>query len=170
MTAIVKVSSKDELEAAYDIRVKVFHEEQGYGLEEEFDDIDGIATHLIALHPTSALLARLPATPPPRKLPVIAARPEDTVVGTVRVWVVDADGGKLGRLGRLAVVNEARGLKLGVGLVKEGEEAVRALGGTRMELHAQVPKRGFYDKLGYTAVGEEYLEDGTPHINMVKTL
>ena len=35
-----------------------------------------------------------------------------------------------------------------------------------VELHAQVSARGFYERAGYTAVGEEYLEAGIRHVTM----
>jgi predicted GNAT family N-acyltransferase len=33
-------------------------------------------------------------------------------------------------------------------------------------VHAQVPVRGFYEKLGFAAYGEVYEEAGIPHISM----
>ena len=45
--------------------------------------------------------------------------------------------------------------------------ARRSLRGvTEIELHAQVTARGFYERAGYTAVGEEYEEAGIAHVTM----
>ena len=43
-------------------------------------------------------------------------------------------------------------------------------GVTEVELHAQVAARRFYERAGYTAVGEEYEEAGIRHVTMVKSL
>ena len=46
-----------------------------------------------------------------------------------------------------------------------------ALRGVReVELHAQVTARRFYERAGYTAVGEEYEEAGIAHVTMVRKL
>jgi predicted GNAT family N-acyltransferase len=46
-----------------------------------------------------------------------------------------------------------------------------ALRGWReVELHAQVTARVFYEKVGYTAVGEEYQEAGIAHVPMRRRL
>ena len=37
---------------------------------------------------------------------------------------------------------------------------------TEVELHAQVSARGFYERAGYAAVGEEYEEAGIAHVTM----
>jgi len=39
-----------------------------------------------------------------------------------------------------------------------------------VELHAQVPARRFYERAGYAAVGDEYVEAGIPHVTMVRRL
>jgi predicted GNAT family N-acyltransferase len=40
------------------------------------------------------------------------------------------------------------------------------MGGERQVVHAQLPVRGFYEKLGFTAYGDVYEEAGIPHISM----
>ena len=39
-----------------------------------------------------------------------------------------------------------------------------------MELHAQLTARRFYERAGYAAVGEEYLEAGIAHVTMRREL
>lgn len=63
-----------------------------------------------------------------------------------------------------------------------GRPAVRGAPGTgaegwlrgrhvkRLALSAQVRVRPFYEKLGYTASGDEYLDEYCPHIHMEKEL
>jgi predicted GNAT family N-acyltransferase len=43
-------------------------------------------------------------------------------------------------------------------------------GVTEVELHAQVSARGFYERAGYTAVGDEYEEAGITHVTMRRSL
>jgi predicted GNAT family N-acyltransferase len=71
-------------------------------------------------------------------------------------------------LGRLAVLSTARGLYIGQKLVKTFIEYCKENGYTTIVLHAQYPRRGFYEKLGFVIEqGEEiFQEDGTPHIRM----
>jgi predicted GNAT family N-acyltransferase len=38
------------------------------------------------------------------------------------------------------------------------------------KLHAQVPKVAFYTRFGFTAMGDEFDEDGAPHLLMVKSI
>ncbi|KAI8853438.1 GCN5-like N-acetyltransferase [Chytridium lagenaria] len=143
-------------QAAFTIRIKVFCDEQGYSLESELDALDATSTHLIGLIP------HIPST-----LPTLEVDGSQwTVAGAARVFMEDG----VGRLGRLAVVLEARGTGLGGKLVGRCEEALKVLGAGKVVLHAQVPKRGFYEKYGYVAVGDEYDEDGAPHITMEKSL
>jgi predicted GNAT family N-acyltransferase len=39
-----------------------------------------------------------------------------------------------------------------------------------IELHAQVAARRFYERAGYAAVGDEYLEAGIRHVSMRRAL
>ena len=39
---------------------------------------------------------------------------------------------------------------------------------TRIKVSAQTYLREFYNNLGFKQVGEEYLEDGIPHIAMIR--
>ena len=71
------------------------------------------------------------------------------------------DGGKVWHIGRVCVRR----------LVMEGlEKAVAGEGGEKVVLSAQVQARGFYEKLGYTAHGPEYLDEHCPHVEMEKRL
>ena len=75
----------------------------------------------------------------------------------------------MAKLGRLAVLSDARGLSLGKNLVLHMLESVKAQGIKSIVLDAQVDKRGFYEKLGFVvedADKEPYMVDGTPHCKM----
>ena len=40
---------------------------------------------------------------------------------------------------------------------------------TRVKVSAQTYLKKFYNSLGFNQIGEEYLEDGIPHIAMIKS-
>ena len=73
-------------------------------------------------------------------------------------------------IGRVAVRKEFRGTGLGALVMMSLEEKAAQLGAERIRLSAQVRARGFYEKLGYTAEGDEYLDETCPHIAMYKIL
>ena len=127
---------------ARDIRHAVFQVEQGY--EVEFDDTDGLATHVVLLD---------------------GADP----VGTCRTFESDEPGTWL--LGRLAVLPERRGHGYGPMLLARAERAARLLGATGMRLHAQEHARPMYERCGYVATaGVDYEDEGQPHYWMAREL
>ncbi|TQN31968.1 putative GNAT family N-acyltransferase [Haloactinospora alba] len=135
--------ASDALERAlvFTIRGAVFVAEQQVPVDEEPDSRDRDADHL---------LARLDGSP----------------VGTGRMVVE----GEQGLLGRLAVLPHARGTGAGKALVDGLEERAAKRGLAVVELHAQLHARGFYERLGYAAHGERFLEAGIPHLHMRKEL
>ncbi|MFE9242022.1 GNAT family N-acetyltransferase [Nocardiopsis sp. NPDC006938] len=124
--------------AVFVIRGAVFVAEQRVPIEEEWDDRDSTAAHLLA---------------------VVDGVP----VGTVRL--VDQGDGS-GLLGRMAVLPDGRGNGTGAALVRAAEDLARESGLARVELHAQTHALGFYERLGYTAHGEEFMDAGIPHLHM----
>ncbi len=74
------------------------------------------------------------------------------------------------RIRQVAVAADRQGRGLGRRLMLEAEAALAAKGFTRLELHARVSVEGFYRKLGYAPVGQEFLEVSLPHIAMVKSV
>ena len=73
-------------------------------------------------------------------------------------------------LGRVAVRKAFRGQSLGLMLVQECEKQVIASKANKLFLAARVRVKEFYEKQGYTATGQEFLEEYCPHIWMYKTL
>ena len=73
-------------------------------------------------------------------------------------------------IGRVAVRKQFRGEGLGALIVRALEEKAVAEGAACIRLSAQVRAQGFYEKLGYTAEGEEYYDEACPHIAMSKRL
>ncbi len=138
--------------ACFQVRKDVFVGEQNVPEEIEYDAYDADAVHVIA----------------------VAA--DGTALGTGRLLhgpgTESRTGGDLtvGSLGRLAVTSGARGLGVGVALVRAIEDAGRELGLAAVDLHAQTHALGFYERLGYVAYGPEFPDAGIAHRAMRRTL
>lgn len=84
-------------------------------------------------------------------------------VGTARL-LPDA------HIGRVAVLSEARGTGIGVLLMRTAIEAARRAGHTHVALSAQVHALAFYERLGFIAHGDEFMDAGIPHREMTLSL
>ncbi len=73
-------------------------------------------------------------------------------------------------IGRVAVAHSERGKKYGALVVAILEKKARELCAKKTELSSQIGAVGFYEKLGYKAEGEIYLDENHPHIKMTKNL
>jgi ElaA protein len=72
-------------------------------------------------------------------------------------------------IGRVVVARNERQYKYGYEIMNASIEAVKDLfNETTIKLSAQTYLKQFYNNLGFTEEGEEYLEDGIPHIVMIK--
>lgn len=137
------VTTATEREAVFALRMVVFVEEQAVPPEEELDAYDLTATHF--------LLRR-------------AGKPEE-IVGTARL--LDKGDG-VGKVGRVAILQAERGKGLGAQLMRFVEETAQAQGYRHLHLDAQCYAIPFYEKLGYVAEGEVFLDAGIEHRFMRK--
>ena len=72
-------------------------------------------------------------------------------------------------IGRVVVKQEQRKYGYGHQIMKASIEAIKDHFGTeKIKLSAQQYLIKFYESHGFTSLGEGYLEDGIPHIAMVK--
>ena len=73
-----------------------------------------------------------------------------------------------GHIGRVSVLKDWRGLRVGDALMEAviGEAGERGL--KQQMLSAQVQATAFYERLGFTIVSSEFLEAGIPHVDMVR--
>ena len=124
------------------IREKVFVEEQGF--KNEFDDIDQRSWHVVFLE---------------NKEPV----------ATGRTFQSHTDQSTY-TIGRIAVIKEWRGQGIGSMVVHELEKKAVEQGAEKSELSAQCRARAFYEKLGYEASGDVYMDEECPHIRMEKRI
>ena len=83
----------------------------------------------------------------------------DTALGTARLL---PDG----HIGRVAVLQEARGMGVGVALMQAAIAAAQRQGHPAVELTAQTHALAFYERLGFTAFGDIFLDAGIPHRSM----
>lgn len=88
---------------------------------------------------------------------------EDRPIGTARLL-------PSGQIGRMAVLEEFRGLKVGRVMLEHAVEKARGLGFASVYLNAQTHALGFYEKSGFEAVGEEFTEAGIAHFRMEQGL
>ena len=130
-----------ELRDAFDLRVRVFCDEQGVDPDEELDEHDDEAVQIIALD-------------------------ESGVIATCRLRSV----GNAMKLERMAVEQRFRRLGVGARLMATAEDEARAEGAPEMVLHAQRRAEGFYASCGYVAEGDTFLEAGIEHVAMRKAL
>ncbi len=136
------VETEAEMEAALAVRMRVFVAEQSVPAEEELDDEDATATHVIARH-------------------------NELVVGTGRM-LIRAEG--TCQIGRMAVDQPWRRQGVGGQLLLYLEQEARSQGMSQVMLHAQEYVKDFYAAHGYLERGELFLEAGIPHIEMRKEI
>ncbi|MBN2990044.1 GNAT family N-acetyltransferase, partial [Pseudomonas lactucae] len=73
-----------------------------------------------------------------------------------------------GEIGRVSVLKDWRGLKVGDKLMEAVIGVAEQRGQTKQFLSAQVYAAPFYERLGFEIVSEEFLEVGIPHVDMVR--
>ncbi len=125
---------------AFDIRTKVFVEEQGF--VDIPDDIDATCWHAVLYE---------------NRRPVACGR-------------MFSVGDGVFHIGRVAVLKEYRGKRLGECVMKLFEDSARQLSAVELELCSQQHAQGFYERCGYKVRGEVFYEQGKPHVEMVKIL
>ena len=137
---VEKITTKEQLNAAFYIREQVFVVEQEVAAEEEYDEFEDSSLHF---------LASLDGQP----------------VGTAR-WRFTANGVKMERF---AVLEEARGKGVGQALVAAVLADIDALPeakGKMKYLHSQLHAMPLYAKFGFQQVGEQFEECSILHYKM----
>ncbi|WP_440970996.1 GNAT family N-acetyltransferase [Peribacillus frigoritolerans] len=139
-----RITTENDLKIAFHIRKEVFVEEQGFPLEFEFDEFDtlnALSEHILVYY-------------------------NEKPVGTGRLRVVEG----LGKLERICILEPYRKFGLGKIILKTLEEIAKEQGITQVKLHGQTQAEGFYKKLGYRTSSDVFMEDGGPHLLMIKEL
>lgn len=123
------------------IREEVFVNEQGF--QNEFDEFDHYATHLIFYK-------------------------ENKPAAVCRYYEDNEKNAYIA--GRIAVLKQYRGNHFGQYILGILEKNILSEGGKKISLSAQVQVQPFYEKSGYIAKGEIYMDEYCPHICMIKML
>lgn len=74
-----------------------------------------------------------------------------------------------GCIGRVSVLKEWRGLKVGEALMRAAITEAEHRSLTRQTLTAQVHAARFYERLGFKIISDEFIEAGIPHVDMLRT-
>lgn len=139
-----RITDDTDLQKALQIRKEVFVQEQGVPLEDEFDEYDtlnGQCEHILVYY-------------------------NEEAVGTGRFRIIDG----LGKAERICVLKAYRKFGLGKEVINALEEIAKEKNFSKIRLHGQTQAEGFYKKLGYQTLSDVFMEDGIPHVLMVKEL
>ena len=137
------IYTPEALEAALELRVRVFVDEQRVPPEEEVDDYDALPEERVgALH-------------------VLSCR-RGEALGTGRLIYAKRPNERA-KIGRVAVSQSARGLGVGRAVMELLHEEARERGIGEVELGAQLHAIPFYEKLGYQAYGDVFLDANIEH-------
>ena len=72
-------------------------------------------------------------------------------------------------IGRVAVAKNERSSRYGYRIMEDSIKTIKNLfNQTTIKISAQLYLKSFYSSLGFQQVGDAYLEDGIPHIAMIK--
>jgi predicted GNAT family N-acyltransferase len=134
------IPGTEDISEARAIRREVFIEEQNVPEDEEYDDFDAMALHLMVYV-------------------------DEAPAATGRIW---HDGTGF-RIGRLAVRKQFRGQKIGDLALRLLIYKTFSSGAESIGINAQTYVVPFYSKFGFKEYGEEFLEAGIPHKAMKVT-
>ena len=122
---------------AFALRREVFMLEQGVSHADEYDDRDKDCTHIVTLR-------------------------EGEVVATLRVlWLPE-----YAKIGRFAVRKSLREQGIGSRLFVATVQLIQESGMPQIGLEAQIDRIAFYERFGFHAYGEDYLDAGIVHRRM----
>ncbi|WP_042163945.1 GNAT family N-acetyltransferase [Paenibacillus gorillae] len=138
------ISNDEDRSAAFQIRKQVFVDEQGVDADKEYDEFDEIGS---AAHHVLVLLDGQPAA-------------------TGRVRPVNG----VAKLERICVLASSRGHGLGKSITEALEAEAKEMGLTQAKLNGQTHAEAFYARLGYETVSDIFMEEGIPHVTMIKSL
>ncbi len=132
------VTSESELEEAFEVRRRVFVEEQSIPEDIELDEHDKKALHMIV-------------------------KDGDRVIGTARVLFLSTS---LAKIERMAILQPFRRRGIGSRIISFLSEELRNRQVEQLVLHAQYAVVDFYKSCGFEETGSAFLEVGIKHIKM----
>lgn len=91
----------------------------------------------------------------------------DRIVAYTRLFK-PGDYFKASSIGRVVVAKNQRQFKYGYNIMEASIKAIKThFNVTEIKISAQCYLKNFYNNLEFFEIGEEYLEDGIPHITML---
>lgn len=139
---VIQAGTDEQLRDAYNIRKKVFVEEQQVPINIEIDEHENSSTHFVLYDDN------------------------DSPAGAGRFRIVNGKG----KVERICVLPEYRGMGAGVQIMEKIEEHARELPIEELVLNSQSYAIPFYEKIGYKTVSDEFMDAGIPHRTMNKIL
>jgi len=121
------------------IRNNVFIIEQSVPEELEWDELDDQCLHCLVNHS------------------------DGTPVATARLHYEN----NIAHIGRMAVLKDYRHLGAGTLMLKTFLEHAQTIGVKQVAINAQTVAMNFYNRLGFTAIGDEFDDAGIPHFKML---
>ena len=129
------LTSRDDVSAVFELRRKVFCEEQGFSVEGEIDDGDKMAVYAIAYDDN------------------------DMPIATGRLCIRDDHF----TVGRVCVLKPYRGMQVGDFIMRMLLYRAQDLNAGSVYLSAQYDKVDFYRRYGFEPYGEIVLDESYPH-------
>jgi len=136
------VASDVELNEAFEVRKRVFVEEQGVAEDLELDDHEGEALHMVV-------------------------KEGERVIGTARVLFLANNQAKIERM---AILKPFRRQGVGRRIISFLSEEIRNRQIEQVMLHAQCAAADFYKSCGFEESGSPFWEAGIRHIKMERRL
>lgn len=136
---VVKIAqSEQEKQDAFFVRKEVFVKEQGLPLPLEVDDLDKIATHIVAYY---------------KQQPIAASR------------IIVDDKSDSVKVERLSVLPKFRRKQIGIQMMQTIEAFIRKNfpNVSVIKIHAQIHAIPFYEKQGFSVTSPEFMDNYIPH-------
>ncbi|OMH82720.1 UPF0039 protein [Zancudomyces culisetae] len=139
-----------EKQALQNLRTQVLCKELGFEVAQHYDEVDKRSVHLVAYRMDGEALNKEP-------------------LGTLRIF-----RGIPGQMviGRVGVTRNCRGLGIGKKMIAFAENLIFTSDEYKdietIIIHAYFPSRDFYLGIGYKESGDVHIEQGEPHVYVVK--
>ena len=130
---ILRAEQEWQRAGAYSVRIEGMNRQCHISLREEFDEHDCEGTRYIVL------------------------LDDGYPVATCRFYEADADSVILGRV---VILPDYRGRKLGFEVMKEAERWIKELGYSEIRIDSRIEVKGFYEKLGYVCIDDDVVKSG----------
>lgn len=130
---VMRAEDEWQRAGAYSVRIQGMNRQHHLSLRDEFDDHDGDGTRYIVI------------------------LDDGYPVATCRFYEIDKE---CARVGRVVVLPEYRGMKLGNMVVLEAEKWIRECGYKQIALDSRDIAVGFYEKLGFEVVDDTVITSG----------